>query len=78
MQPAHMPTGLYDDQLLSVLGSTRNDEGPLQFPLLFGQWQQLQRRRQLKQRQKLAATLVPRRFDCLIHPSSGGLPHTSS
>ena len=28
MQPAHMPTGLDDDQRLSVLGSTRNDEGP--------------------------------------------------
>ncbi len=28
MRPAHMPTGLDYDQLLSVLDSTRNDEGP--------------------------------------------------
>ena len=30
MRPAHMPTGLDYDQLLSVLDSTRNDEGPSQ------------------------------------------------
>jgi len=30
MRPAHMPTGLDYDQLLSVLDSTRNDEGPMQ------------------------------------------------
>ena len=28
MRPAHMPTGLDYDQRLSVLDSTRNDEGP--------------------------------------------------
>ena len=30
IQPAHMPTGLDDDQRFSLLDSTRNDEGPLQ------------------------------------------------
>jgi len=34
MRPAHMPTGLDYDQLLSVLDSTRNDEGPLRLSKL--------------------------------------------
>ena len=50
----------------------------LQLPLLFWQRQQLQRRWELKRRQKLAATLVSCRFNCLIYPGSGGLAYTSS